>query len=82
MTKLMPLTNHSILHIMPQYSGFMLTTVLSHLLDVELIRVCCSMSQQLLSISGQDIELGDDIKEAAPHALGSGNVVVQLILAP
>ena len=39
------------------------------------------MSLELLSIPREDVELGNDIKEAAPHALGSGNVSVQLVFA-
>ena len=41
-----------------------------------------SVLLQLLPIPGKDVELGDDIKEGAPHALGPGQVGVQLVLAP
>ncbi len=41
-----------------------------------------SILLQLLPIPGQNIKLGDDIKEGAPHALGPGQVGVQLVLAP
>ena len=37
---------------------------------------------QLLPVPGKDVELGDDIKEAAPHAFGSGQVGVQLVFSP
>ena len=40
------------------------------------------MSLQLLSVPREDVEVGNDIKEAAPCAPGSGNVAVQLVLAP
>ena len=51
-------------------------TVVRHLLDVQLIRMCSSMLLQFLPVSGQDVELGNDIKEAASAALGSSYVGV------
>ena len=44
--------------------------------------MCRSISLELLSIPREDIEFGDDIKKVPPHTLGSGNVSVQLVLAP
>lgn len=41
-----------------------------------------SILLQLLPVPGQNVEPGDDIKEAAPHVLGSGKIGVQLVLAP
>ena len=40
-----------------------------------------SVLLQLLPISGKDVKSGDDIKEGTPHALGPGQVGVQLVLA-
>ena len=53
-----------------------------HLLNVQLIRMCRSVLLELLPISWQDVEHGDDVKEAASRASGSGDVGVQLVLAP
>ncbi len=41
-----------------------------------------SILLQLLPVPGQNIELGDDIKEGVPGAFGPCQVSVQLILAP
>lgn len=41
-----------------------------------------SVLLQLLPIPRQNVELGDDIEEGAPHALGLGKIGVQLVFAP
>ena len=51
-----------------------------YLLYEKLLWVVCSKAQQLLSVSRQDVEPGDDVKEAASHALGLGYVAVQPVL--
>lgn len=54
----------------------------AYLLNVQLVRVSSGILGELLPVTWQNIELRNDIKEAAAHALCPSQIGVQLVLAP
>lgn len=54
----------------------------AYLLNVQLVRVSSGILGELLPVAWQNVELRNDIKEAATHALCPSQIGVQLVLAP